>query len=313
MTTRKSIAVSIEGDIEGPVRPDKGVTRQFVLQTVPEYAGMLRDFQREGHWLRLPRQMLNIRDNLKVHNYVELYEDERLIVGALYIGLLGKEGCKEFSSEVSQLSRQEQREFLNELAMEVDDFNFSVWFPPESEDAQKEAKRIFEKLSETERAELTKRAQFFWAHFFASFHNFISLMVHGEKLTSLVPKAMAGDQEAFCKAIQIDRSLVVHHPFFRQRRLNAHGNGESEFLTKIAYRESNPTLRGKIRYPGLYMVFALLESTCWLEDFTHGEILDLCDEAGLDQYQNRIEDVNYLTKRLLEYRRLQKSGGLSMQ
>ncbi len=35
----------------------------------------------------------------------------------------------------------------------------------------------------------------------------------------------------------------------------------------------------------------------------------LCDcEAGLDRYQNRIEDENYLVKRRLEYRMKQKLG-----
>jgi len=46
--------------------------------------------------------------------------------------------------------------------------------------------------------------------------------------------------------------------------------------------------------------------------FTHDQILDMCDEAGLDRYQNRIEDANYLTQRLREYRQWQKTGSLSM-
>ena len=60
------------------------------------------------------------------------------------------------------------------------------------------------------------------------------------------------------------------------------------------------------------MVFACLEASQWLDDFPHAEILDICDEAGLDRYENRIEDVNYLTKRLKDYRRFQKTGAMSM-
>ena len=56
------------------------------------------------------------------------------------------------------------------------------------------------------------------------------------------------------------------------------------------------------------MLFGILESFQWLNDLKHEEILDICDEAGLDRYQNRIEDVNYITKRLAEYRRWQKSN-----
>ena len=137
-------------------------------------------------------------------------------------------------------------------------------------------------------------------------------MTHGAKLTALVPQAMAGNEDAFLKAIQIDRYLLTHHPFFVQRKQEAQDRGEQEFLRKLAYRESNSNLAGKIRYPALFMLFGILESIQWLDDLSHVEILDICDEIGLDRYQNRIEDTNYLTKRLVNYRNWQKSGGVSM-
>jgi len=55
-------------------------------------------------------------------------------------------------------------------------------------------------------------------------------------------------------------------------------------------------------------MFATLEPFGWLDDFTASEILDMCDEAGLDRYQNRIEDENNLVRRRLEYREKQKIG-----
>jgi len=294
------------------IRIDKDAARNFVVQFAPEYAAILRDLQRQGKWLRLPDEMLNIRNNLKIHNYVELYDDEKRIGVAMFIGLLGQQGFKELNSEVSELSREEQSAWLHEFVADADAFDIESSFPPESEEARRELTKQFEELSEEEKKEAIKQARLFWGFVFAYFHNVLSLMIHGAKLSTLVPQAISGDEDAFVKAIQIDRSLTVHHPFFRQRRLEAQEKGESKFLARIAYRENNPTLRGKIRYPGLYMVFACLEATNWLHDFTHNEILDLCDEAGLDRYQNRIEDVNYLTKRLLEYRRMQKIRGVSM-
>ena len=137
-------------------------------------------------------------------------------------------------------------------------------------------------------------------------------MVHGARLTTLVPQAITGDDEAFLKAIQIDRMLLLHYPYFRDRKFRAQNDREMEFLSKISYRESNSPVRGKIQYPALYMLFGILESFRWLDDLKHKEILDICDEAGLDRYQNRIEDINCLTKRLIEYRKWQKTGGVSM-
>jgi hypothetical protein len=138
-------------------------------------------------------------------------------------------------------------------------------------------------------------------------------MVHGAKLTELVPAAALGDEAALLKAIQRDRRLLIHHPYFRECKRRAQDEADTRLLERIAYRESNPPLRGKIRHPGLYMFFAILDGMRWLDRMKHSEILDACDQAGLDRFENRIEDVNFITKRLREYRRLQKSGGLSMQ
>lgn len=185
--------------------------------------------------------------------------------------------------------------------------DISAFFPPVTEESKAKAMAELEALSDEEKKTALKHAQYFWCYFFAHFHDTLSVLVHGERLTSLVPKAIAGDKGAFCKAIQIDRSLLSYHPYFVQRRMQATENGETEFLCDIAYRERNPTFRGKIRYPALYIVFALLETVNWLNDLKHEEILDICDQAGLDRYQSRIEDVVYLTKRLNDYRRYQKT------
>lgn len=294
------------------VRLEKEVAVRFVVEFAPQYAEILRDFERQGKWLKLPEPLSNIRENLKIHNYVELYNDEQRILIFLFLSFLGKDGLKKFSDDVAARTREERVKLLHELVHEVRDFDIETYWP-DSDEAKRAVKAEFDRLSKDEKAEIIKRCQFFWSFFFAQFHNMLSLMIHGAKLSDLVPQAIAGDQEAFCKAIQIDRSLTTHHPYFRQRRLEALEKGETDFLSAIAYRETNPTFRGKIRYPGVYMVFACLDAAQWLDDVTHEKILDICDEAGLHRYQNRIDDVNSITKRLQGYRRMQKRGGLSMQ
>lgn len=148
----------------------------------------------------------------------------------------------------------------------------------------------------------------FIAFFYSFFYNTLSLMVHGQKLTTLVPLALKGDKEAFCKAVQIDRNLLDGHPYFRDTYARLLAGEDKGFLDALLYRIGNPTTRGKIRYPALYMVFTVLESFNWLDGFTASEILDICDEAKLDRFQNRIEDENFLIKRRLEYRRFQNAS-----
>lgn len=268
---------------------------------------MLTAFQSAVGRLQLPRKFLALKDQLKISNYSELYDDERKIGVLLLFALLGEEGYKELNSETSKMSLEDQEAFLIEIVQEAESFDISGFFPPNNEEEKVKAMAEFEVLTDEQKIASTRCAQFFWSYYFAHFHNVLSVLVHGEKLTSLVPKAIAGGKEAFCKAIQIDRSLLSYHPYFVQRRMRATEDGESGFLRDIAYRENNPTFRGKIRYPALYIVFALLETLNWLDDLKHEEILNICDQAGLDRYQNRIEDVMYLTKRLNDYRQYQKS------
>jgi hypothetical protein len=183
---------------------------------------------------------------------------------------------------------------------------------PRSPAEWKAARDEAAKWPEDERKAIEKQSAFFWCFFFSYFFNMLSLMVHGTKMTSLVPRAIAGDDDAFLKAVQIDRMLLLHHPYFRDRKARAQSEGEIAFLSKLAYRESKPPLQSKIQYPGLYMLFGILESINWLDELSHNELLDICESAGLDAYQNRIEDVTYLTKRLNEYR-IWKKINLSMQ
>lgn len=247
----------------------------------------------------------------RISAYVRLYEDEQRLQAALAIGLFGKEGIKALNDETKNLSAEQQQQCVTEL-INLGELDFELPDLPPKPEIQTEVNDFLDKLTQTERDAVLQRGILLWAGLFGSFFNLISLMVHGEKLTTLVPKAIAGDDNAYLKAAHLDPFLLTHHPYFRERKRIAQTSGEIEFLYKLVRREAGPPLRGRIRYPGLYVLFSCLETLHWLDDFRHAELLDLCDQAGLDRYQNRIEDVNYLTKRLLEYRRFQNSSGLSM-
>lgn len=295
------------------LRPSKDSAIKAAINLTPQYVALLREFQTEGGRVPFTPEISNIQNNLG--QYVLIYDDERKIGRALMLFVLGKEKYDEFEAVMASASSAEQQEVLdefsdpdnNELADMFDSFEI-----PQSKEEWKAAKEELDQLPEDERTEVIKRGTYFWSFLFSTFFNVLSLMVHGSRMTTLVPQAMAGDDDAFLKAIQIDRMLLLHHPYFRERKFRAQNDGDSEFLAKISYRESNPPLRSKIKYPGLYMLFGILETYRWLPDLPHDEILDICDAAELDRYQNRVEDVNYLTKRLIEYRKWQKTGGVSM-
>lgn len=295
-------------------RPEKESSLKIAQHLSPQCAEMLKDLQKGGGRISFIPEVAQIQ-NL-IGRYVLIYDDEFKIARAMFLAFLGEEGFKDFVQEIEALSPEEQQKFIEELAsIELLDEiaeEMATWKIPQNSEEWKAERDKLTALPEDERKEIEKRSTFFWCFFFSSFFNTLSLMVHGTKMTALVPRAIAGDDDAFLKAVQIDRMLLLHHPYFRDRKARAQNDGDVEFLAKLSYRESSPAVRSKIRYPALYMLFGILESARWLDDLTHEEILDICDDAGLDRYQNRIEDTNCITKRLIEYR-LWKKVNLSMQ
>lgn len=278
----------------------------------PLYAEVFQDLKSEGGRVKISGRFAKIRSN--VASYVQLYDDERKPGMALLLGLLGDDGVKALNEDSATWSETEISEFLEELASDdAQDELLGGLEIPETEAEWIEQEEQFASLSEEQKASSIRVGAFFWSGFFAQFFNTLALMTHGATLITLVTKALEKDDEAFCKAVQVDRFLLTHHPFFIARKQHAQDEGDTDFLNALAYRENNPNLKGKIRYPALFMLFGILESLQWLDKLKHEEILDLCDEIGLDRFQNRIEDVTYLTKRLADYRRFQKSSVLSMQ
>lgn len=298
-------------------RLTKSQLTKLVTKTAPEYLEIFSEFKAyDGGWLVLPERIQKIKDNLKLDYYVTLYKDQNTIDVCLLLFMFGKEGLKKWSNDLKKLPPAQQ---LQELVIFSDELmNDSTWVDdllgewPETPEDELELRKQYESLSPQEQQQELERISFLFLHILLSLHNYFALMAHGEKMVSLVPKAINGNDEAFCKAVRVDRNLLVSHPYFKERYQKAQSKPEKEFLQKLSANQSKPNLIGKIRYPGLYLLFAMLEVLEWLDDLTHEEILDLCDSAGLDRWQNRIEDINAVTKQLARYRRYQKSGGVSM-
>lgn len=294
------------------IRPTKEQAIKVAIELTPQYAEWIKELQRSSSQRFFSQEVNNIQSNLG--KYVLMYDDERKIGRAFFLFLLGSDGLQDLCNELSESSQKEQQEWLDDLVDGSDEIasmfdNFQI---PDTPDGWKLAREELAKLTEEERKEAERKGSYFWCFTFSSFFNTLSLMVHGIKLTTLVPQAIAGNDIAYLKAIQIGRLLLLNYPYFRDRKFKAQDERDTSFLSQISYRESNSPLRGKIRYPALYMLFGILETYGWLDDLNHEEILDICDSAGLDRFQNRVEDVGYLTKRLIDYRKWQNSGGLSM-
>lgn len=274
---------------------------------IPEAEWLLGQIESQEGWFRFPSFLSDAIANLKIESYPLLYSSEGAIVVMLLQGFLSREEIKALSAEIDSASVDERSRFLVEIFDSVGPVVESLEIPktPEKREA---AMREFQRLSPEEQQESVKLAQHLYCSFFATFYQNLSVMVHGEKLTSLVARAQEGDDQAFVRAVQIDRRILTAVPYFQGRYARAQDEADGDFFDLLAYRQKSAPYRGKIRHKTLWLSFSILDQAGLLDSLSHREILEMCDEAGVGGYENRIQSVKHLSSRLHEYREFQKRG-----
>lgn len=295
---------------------EKSIARFLAIMLAPECGEIMKAIRaKRNGWIKMPDELELLRNNSGLGDtYVLLYEAELRINFCLIKSVFPEdtiEQIKQFDVELATASEVEKLTILEDFNNELIDDDIGIKLRDavsRVRAAPDIAQKEFEALPKEERVELILRMQFALAFLYATFYNSIALMVHGQKLTTLVPLAIKGDKKAFCKAVQIDRNLLTGHPYFQTTYARLQTGEDQHFLIDISNHINRPPIQGRIRFPALYALFATLDTFGWLNDLTASEILDMCDEAELDRYQNRIEDENYLVKRRLEYRKKQKTG-----
>lgn len=286
---------------------DQASAVQLFKSTAPEWEWLLRQIESEDGRLRFPPQVNQAIVNFKIESYPLLYENESSIGQIFLRAFLSQDELLEHGKRFEAQSPEERGRLLREMANNADAVVNLVVLPETPEEKQR-TKEAFDALSPEEQAESTKSTQYLLMGVLSAFFQNLSMMVHGEKLTSLVAQAKAGNDDALCKAIQIDKRILTTIPYFKQRFERATLEQDQVFLDALSYRLTCPPFRGKIRHKSLWMAFAFFDQLGLLDTLKHSEILDLCDEAGVGGYANRIEDVKNLSKRLAEYRSFQGRG-----
>lgn len=283
---------------------------EFLKEAIPEYEEMLVFIETNGGWISPPKKITEWINKLKIHDYPALYRGEESIMKALVLAFMPAEQIKALSKEIDALPESERAKFSEDLTKEFcSNMDIVLENSPDTPEKEQIAQKAFSELSADEQAKAVKSAQLMFAAFIAMFYNTMAIMVHGRKLTDLVQAAESGDDDAFCFAVQIDKRILTALPYFITRHEQAIHEGHTDFLAKLHRRISSPLLRSKIRHKTLWLTFAVLDEGGHLDgSLKHREILDLCDEIGIDGYKNRIEEVGYLSKRIREYRLFQTTN-----
>jgi hypothetical protein len=288
---------------------------QFVLFITPQFLEILPDFSDSQQWSKF-RLLVSERINaLKIKDaYFSLCEKPELQiymfsklpfsneVQELILELSEELGYADLMSQkLSEVDPERFANFSERVIRHVIDSFGGIDFDDLLQRGREYWNGTYPTLSPEERLKAETEAQYTACVFFSMIHNALSVVANRESLSTLLQRALSDSvnaDEAMIRVVRVDNTFR-QHPQFMARYLKACEEADSKFLN--GFNKLSPPVTGKILYPGLYFLFSLLDDMGLLDKLTHPQILELCDHARLDRWESRIEDANYLGRRLKEY------------
>jgi hypothetical protein len=294
---------------------DRKLAVEFIQVALPQFDEMLKDIEHHNGWVGVAEPLFKVMKNLTISNWPEAYLLESakwrdMHACATLNLMMSKEEVTEFSS-LFNASNDDEKNSIEEAL--IQDMTKAVQKDCDSlsEEQIAEEKEKFSNLSDVEKGEKIRQTQHCAISVITSFLNYLSLMVHGYRLTDLVQKAQTGSDDAFFMAIQIDRTLLVKLPYFAERFWRASVCGDSNFFEFLAYRLKNPTIRGQIRYHTLWLLFAMLDDMEILDrELANEDILTIYKSISESHVCRPIDDSSYVRKQRAKYVSLKRQTKL---
>lgn len=295
------------------VLPPNHLLLRFIVNMASEYRALVSDLDKPNTWIPMKARFAKRCEALKISDYISLYEHpEKFIPLALKVSFLSdfmevitqtaiEHGYNDVLSQTVENADPERVKAFTKIILEAamswaEDVD-QVINDTNTVSIDDYWKNIHPTLPVEEQRKVETDAQIFACVFLFGFHNAVSIMAYGESLSSLVQRALSDDPEAdiaMCKAVRVDNALR-QHPKFMERYILATNESDSGFIKR--YNLISSPLTNNIRFPGLYFLLSLLDGFGILERLTNPQILDLCDHAKLDRWENRIVDAGNLAKR----------------
>lgn len=284
--------------------------RALVINLLPVILSEVTTLHDPVEWENFSSNIAIIRRNLKLDAYVQIYENPQSISLHLSLSKYSQSELDELRSSLSMAGTEAQQSYIDTIAEDgLLALSRRNEILQEMKACHAGAEARFSRLSAKEQEIEIVRGQNLWMSMLAYFHEVFAVLMYGEKMTSLVPKALNGDDIAFRKAVRIDKNLLFSHNYFRGRYERALAEQDADFLRPLLSNMGLPPFGGRIIYPGFYALFALLENFNCFDAFTHAELLDISVEAKFsDWHGGEVFDVVTVSKLIHNYKSFQSEN-----
>jgi len=272
---------------------DPKIAVETLKQIVPQMEEFIEQLQSESGIFFAITQFAK---KAGLDGYPQLYLDKQNILKLSLLTLFPVDQINVIGETFKTLSPEDAIAFTNQT---VHNFNQS----PDKLDTILDS-HFPDNFDKVDPTQLTAQAKIVLTGFFLFFHDTVSFLAHGRRITDLIQSAINGDDEAFCLAVQTDH-LVITIPYFRDRinkALYLQTDEDARFIYNLSYRMQNPVMRGKIKHRNVWIALLLLDSMNLLDgSLTRTELLAMLDEAQIEG----VESEDNLSRMLRRFRAYQ--------
>ena len=284
---------------------DKGLSGTIaIIHTVlPMLDELIADIRSDGGHSSFASQFAGLLAHDSLPAWSMFYEDALKLKSLLAYAYLGLEEAASLEKMLIDASPEERKAISENIKSEI---LTSDWTTLESEIDSisiDQAQEAWDELGDTERIDAQKSMYLMLYGTITQINYYLALITFGENICSLVTRAKSGDDDAFCKVVQIDRTVLFGIPYFKKRLIRAQVEGDAAFLNSLANAIKGKPLGKKFSYPTLLIVFAILDDEGFLSTLRLEQIMDICEEVGVYGKEFGIEDVDSLRKRLSQYKK----------
>lgn len=264
---------------------DKEVIHLAASKLLPTYAEIFQYMSQKGGRFSLSSKLIHYYEVIGLTEwsnfYFKDYIDQHLDQNQQQINQLRTEIKSQIIEDLGgEPSREEAHEYINQVVIS----SFSIF--DQIEDTPKQFQFIFSDFDELDLDALSPEEKenhlLFWILYKVNFSNYLSVAVHGNTVFYLVNDFIQNHNEnSLLKSIQIDPSIIGH---FNTYITNKYQLNDVDFIDKLSYRLSNPTNKGEVKYPLLWILFQLTYNFgIYCPELTSRDLLNIYNNS-LEQY-----------------------------
>lgn len=238
-----------------------------------------------------------------VHDWAQLYQDPQNELKSIWLAVMPPSKLNAMQTAIAAMSREQESAWVNRIYTEGHEV-----IAPVVEGNAEYLLNIWPEVGNTPLD--IKWLELRYGFVMAALINTLAAMHTGKTMYQLVAEAMAGDDDSFVKAIQMDKTVLEHIPYFVERNRRAADEGDIAFLRRINEHRNKPLTITQIAYVRLWLVFDQLDKMNLLGLFEQDmkAFAELCQSIRVYGPHPDVDsvDVEDFASRLKDYKRVRR-------